>query len=157
MTQIDDYRFLTYLPKRERIEITCEAYQHDQQLTERVTGMYLVTVPEGCVCKAGGFRFISIGNLGMFRSVVKVQNTFDIRKSLEIVGRREMSEIFNDYEKEEKRYAKVENILSTFERRKHWTKRNPEHVTYSLGGVAILAGLAILIALWAGWRPCKRR
>ena len=47
VTQIDDYRFLTYLLKRERIEITCEAYQHDQQLTERVTGMYLVTVPKG--------------------------------------------------------------------------------------------------------------
>ena len=91
VTQIDDHQFLTYLPKRERIEITCEAYHHDRQLTKRVSGMYLVTVPEGCVCKAGGFRFISIGNLGMFRSGVKVENTFDIRKALEIVGKREMS------------------------------------------------------------------
>ena len=155
VTQIDDYRFLTYLQIRERIEITCEAYQHDQQFTKRVSGMCFVTVPEGCVCKAGGFRFISIGNLGMFRSAVKVENMFDIRKT-EIVGKREMSEIFNYFEKEEKRYAKVENILSTFEHRKHWTKRNPEHITYSIGGVAILAGFAILIALWAGWRPCKR-
>ena len=118
--------------------------------------MYLVTVPEGCVCKAGGFRFISIGNLGMFWSAVKVENTFDIRKALEIVGKREMIKIFNDFEKEEKLYAKVKNILSTFERRKHWTKRYPEYVTYSFGGVAILTGLAILIALWAGWRPCKK-
>ena len=156
VTQIDDYRFLTYLPRRERIDITCEAYQHSQQLTKKVSGMYLVTVPEGCVCKAGGFRFISIGNLGMFRSAVEVKNTYDIRKALEIVGKQEMSEIFKDFEKEEKRYMKVENILSTFEHRKHWTKRNPEHVTYSLGAVAILAGLAVMIALWAGWRPCKK-
>ena len=67
-----------------------------------------------------------------------------------------MSQIFNDFDKEEKRVVKVENILSTFEHRKHWTKRNPEHVTYSLGAIAILTGLAIIIALWAGWRPCRR-
>ena len=156
VTQIDDHRFLTYLPKQERIEITCEAYQHNQQLTKRLSGMYLVTVPEGCVCKAGGFRFISIGNLGMFRSAVQVENTFDIRETLQIIGNQEMSQIFNDFDKEEKRVVKLENILSTFEHRKHWTKRNPEHITYSLGTIAILAGLAILLALWAGWRPCKK-
>ena len=156
VTQIDDHRFITYLPKRERIKITCESYQHDQQLNKRVIGMYLVTVPEGCVCKAGGFRFISIGNLGMFKSAVEVENSFDIRETLQIIENQEMSQIFNDFDKEEKRVVKVENILSTFKQRKHWTKRNPEHITYSLGTIAILAGLAILIALWAGWRPCRR-
>ena len=64
--------------------------------------MYLVTVPEGCVCKAGGFRFISIGNLGMFRSAVEVENTFDIRETLQIIGNQEMSQIFNDFDKKEK-------------------------------------------------------
>ena len=87
--------------------------------------MYLVTVPEGCVCKAGGFRFISIGNLGMFRSAVQVENTFDIRETLQIIGNQEMSQIFNDFDKEEKRVVKVENILSTFEHRKALDEAKP--------------------------------
>ena len=155
--QIDSYRFLTYLPHKQRIEITCEAYKHSQQKTDIYQGMFIVTLPEGCVCKTAGFRFLSVGNLGTYHSFIGVNNNLDLADQLKYINRNNMEKILKNFDAEEEKVVKVDKIVSAYQLDQKWLKNMPHEFLYSMGSMGSLGVLAVFIAVLAIWKPWKKK
>ena len=153
VVQIDAHRFLVYLPTDTRLEITCEAYRMHQAQTKRVSGLNMITIPDGCVGTTPEYRFNSVGNLGTYHTFVGAKTSMNVSNVLAHISPEEMKRILDQMEADREARISLPKIQRAFYHRRHWITHDPWNLLQILFSLGLATIVAMVLATVCGCLP----
>ena len=162
LSQVGANDFVAYFPEETTVHVECEIYRSGRAVSKKLTGLNLITIPEGCAGRTSHYRFHPIMDVGKYHWLVGVPSNFSIDLALDAIHPDQRAELVQKLSVHHATKFSVKRMQKSVTDKMHHLFSKPKEILISLissfamgvGNIAII--LVIVIALIALCRRVRK-
>ena len=162
LLQVGANDFVAYFPEETTVHVECEIYRSGRAVSKKLTGLNLITIPEGCAGRTSHYRFHPIMDVGKYHWLVGVPSNFSIDLALDAIHPDQREELVQKLSVHHATKFSVKRMQKGITDKMHHLFSKPKEILISLissfamgiGNIAII--LIVVIALIALCRRVRR-